>query len=115
MKELWTDRAELLTPPTEFGDTKCFANFVAWADDAEDFQRKVLRILEKDSWFVLSFEDCTTVARGDDVPEELAEQIETASTRPEDCIFGALHYYPSKLAWHLQVYATNEIATFLQR
>jgi hypothetical protein len=98
MKELWTAQVHLLTPPAEFGDTKCFTNLVSWADDAEDFQRKVSRILEKDSWFILSIEDCTTVARGDDVPEELVEQIETASTRPEDCIFGTLHYYPSKPA-----------------
>jgi hypothetical protein len=98
MKELWTALVELLTPPSETGNTKCFTNLVAWADDADDFQRKVSRILENDNWFVLSFEDCQTVAPGDDVPEELAEQIETAITRPDDCIFGTLHYYPSKPA-----------------
>jgi hypothetical protein len=98
MRELWTGRVELLTPPTELGDTKCFTNLVAWADDTEDFQNKVSRILEKDNWFVLSFEDCTTVAMGNDVPDELSEQIKTASTRPDDCIFGTLHYYPSKPA-----------------
>jgi hypothetical protein len=96
MKELWTALVELLTPANETGNTKCYTNVVAWADDAEDFQKKVSRILEKESWFVLSFEDCTTVTRDDDVPEELAEQIETARTHPEDCIFGTLHYYPSK-------------------
>jgi hypothetical protein len=98
MKELWTSLVELLTPPSEGGDTKCFTNIVAMADDAEDFQTKVSRILEKDSWFVLSYEGCATVTRDDDVPEELAEQIEMASTRPEDCIFGTLHYFPSKPA-----------------
>jgi hypothetical protein len=96
MKELWTAQVELLTPPSEDGDTKCFTNIVAMADNAVDFQTKVLRILEKDSWFVLSFEGCTTVTKDDDVPEELAEQIETASNCPEDCVFGHLHYYPSK-------------------
>jgi hypothetical protein len=50
MKELWTAQVELLTPPSEDGDTKCFTNIVAMADNAVDFQTKVLRILEKDSW-----------------------------------------------------------------
>jgi hypothetical protein len=40
MKELWTAQVHLLTPPAEFGDTKCFTNLVAWADDAEDFTRE---------------------------------------------------------------------------
>jgi hypothetical protein len=29
---------------------------------------------------------------------ELAEQIERAKLEPESCIFGTLHYYPSKPA-----------------
>jgi hypothetical protein len=31
MKELWTAQVHLLTPPAEFGDTKCCTNVVAWA------------------------------------------------------------------------------------
>ena len=98
MKELWTGLFELLTPPSETGDTGCFTNIVAWASNAEDFQAKVSRILEKDSWFVVSVEKCVTVGVGEDVPDELAEQIETAKTRPDDCVFGTLHYFPSKPA-----------------
>ena len=96
MKELWTGLFELLTPPSESGDTGCFTNIVAWAESADDFQAKVSRILEKDSWFVVSVENCATVGPSEDVPDELAEQIETARTRPDDCIFGHLHYFPSK-------------------
>jgi hypothetical protein len=98
MKQLWTGLFELLTPPSESGDTGCFTNIVAWATDVGDFRAKVARILEKDSWFVVDVEKCVTVSEGQDVPDELAEQIETARTRPDDCIFGTLHYFPSKPA-----------------
>jgi hypothetical protein len=98
MNELWTGRFELLTPPTEFGDTGCFTNIVAWAKDADEFQKKVSRILEKDCWFVVSGEDCVQVAKCDEIPDVLAEQIKTARTHPDDCVFGTLHYFPSKLA-----------------
>ena len=96
MKELWTGLFELLTPPSESGNTGCFTNIVAWASDVEDFQANVSRILEKDSWFVVSVKDCVPIAKCQDVPDELAEQIETARTRPDDCVFGELHYFPSK-------------------
>ena len=98
MRELWTGLFELLTPPSESGDTGCFTNIAAWANDAEDFQAKVARILEKDSWFVVNVENCVTVSEAEDVPDELAEQIDTAKTHPDDCIFGTLHYFPSKPA-----------------
>jgi hypothetical protein len=98
MKELWTGLFELLTPPSEQGDTGCFTNIVAWANDVEDFRTRVSRILEKDSWFVVAVENCVTVGECEDVPDELAEQIETAKTRPDDCIFGTLDYFPSKPA-----------------
>ncbi|HEV2135714.1 MAG TPA: hypothetical protein VGR47_15870 [Terracidiphilus sp.] len=96
MKELWTGLFELLTPPTEFGDTGCFTNVVAWADDADDFRAKVSKILEKYSWFVVSVENCVTVACVENPTDELAGQIETAQTRPDDCVHGTLHYFPSK-------------------
>jgi hypothetical protein len=32
------------------------------------------------------------------ITEELAEQIEHAKTQPGGCVFGTLHYYPSKPA-----------------
>jgi len=96
MKQLWTGLFELLTSPTKQGDTSCFTNIVAWAEDVDDFQTKVSRILEKDAWFVVSMEKCVTVTEWDDVPDELAEQIQTAKTRPDDCVFGTLHYFPSR-------------------
>jgi hypothetical protein len=95
---LWTGLFELLTPPSESGNTGCFTNIVAWANDAEDFRVKVSQILEKDSWFVINVEECTTVDKCEDVPDELARQIERAKISPEDCVFGTLHYFPSKKA-----------------
>jgi hypothetical protein len=98
MNELWTGRFELLTPPTEFGDTGCYTNIVAWANDAADFQAKVSRILEKDSWFVVAIDNCLPIDECEKIPDQLAEQIETARTRPDDCVYGTLHYFPSKPA-----------------
>jgi hypothetical protein len=37
----------LLTPPAEFGDTKCCTNVVAWAEDAEDFTATVSAFFAK--------------------------------------------------------------------
>jgi hypothetical protein len=47
MKELWTAQLHLLTPPAEFGDTKCCTNIVAWAKAAEDFTATVSAIFAK--------------------------------------------------------------------
>jgi hypothetical protein len=98
MNELWTGFFELLTPPSEFGDTGCFTNIVAWAEDAEGFRTKVTQILTKDSWFVANVENCVALSKCEIVSDELAQQIETAKSRPDDCIFGTLHYFPSKPA-----------------
>ena len=54
--------------------------------------------MEKDSWFVVNVDNCMIVAECEDVPDELAEQMETAKTHPDDCVFGTLHYFPSKPA-----------------
>jgi hypothetical protein len=45
MKELWTAQVHLLTPPAEFGDTKCCIIVVAWAEDDEVFTATVSAIL----------------------------------------------------------------------
>jgi 2-oxo-4-hydroxy-4-carboxy--5-ureidoimidazoline (OHCU) decarboxylase len=98
MKELWTAQVHLLTPPAEFGDTKCCTNVVAWADDKDDFAATVAGIFERRSWTILSVHQCKRVADCEVVIEELAEQIERAKMEPDSFIFGTLHYYPSKPA-----------------
>jgi hypothetical protein len=37
----------LLTPPAEFGDTKCCTNVVVWGEGAEDFTATVSAIFAK--------------------------------------------------------------------
>lgn len=47
MKELWTALVEMLTPPTDYGDTKCFTNVVAWPESPDDVAATISRLLEK--------------------------------------------------------------------
>jgi hypothetical protein len=98
MKELWAAQINILTPPAEFGDTKAFTNVVAWAEDAEDFRARVSSIFARRHWSILSVQQCKRAADCTAIQEELAEQIERARKQPGGCIFGTLHYYPSKPA-----------------
>jgi 2-oxo-4-hydroxy-4-carboxy--5-ureidoimidazoline (OHCU) decarboxylase len=98
MKELWTAQVHLLTPPAEFGDTKCCTNVVAWAEDEDDFTTTVTAIFNRRSWTILSVHKCQRAAECEAMIEELAEQIERAKLEPNSCIFGTLQYYPSKPA-----------------
>jgi hypothetical protein len=98
MKELWTAQVELLTPPSDVGDTKCFTNVVAWAEDPTDYSAAISRLFDESDCTVLSIEQCVRVADCTDIPNQLLAQIERARAHPEDCIFGALHYYPSRPA-----------------
>jgi hypothetical protein len=98
MKEVWTAQIHLLTPPAEFGDTKCWTNVVAWAENAEDFTAAISAILARRHWSILSVKQCQRTAECTGMIAELAEQIERAKSQPGGCIFGTLHYYPSKPA-----------------
>lgn len=99
MDDLWTAQVHLLTPPAEFGDTKCCTNVVAWGNSPADFASNVCTILGRRSWSVLSIVQCRRAsACGEEMLAELADQIEEARKQPGSCIFGTLHYYPSKPA-----------------
>jgi hypothetical protein len=98
MKELWTAQVHLLTPPVEFGDTKCFTNVVAWADGPEDYRATITPVLEKRHWSILRVQQCKRVSDCTGVIVEHAEQIEQARQKPGSCVYGTLHYYPSKPA-----------------
>jgi len=98
MKELWTAQVHLLTPPVEFGDTKCCTNVVAWADSAEDFHARIAAIFARRNWSILSVRRCQPAAECTATTEEHAEQLKRASMEPDSCIFGRLQYYPSKPA-----------------
>jgi hypothetical protein len=98
MKELWTAQIHILTPPAKFGDTKAFTNVVAWAEGAEDFAAEVSNIFARRHWSILSMQQCKRASDCTAIIEELAEQIEHAKAQPGGCVFGTLHYYPSKPA-----------------
>jgi hypothetical protein len=98
MKELWTAQVHLLTPPVPFGDTKAFTNVVAWAEDLEDFTATISVILSRRKWSVLRVQQCKRAVDCEGIGAELADQIERAGREPQSCIFGTLHYYPSKPA-----------------
>jgi nitric oxide synthase oxygenase domain/subunit len=96
MNDLWTAQVHLLTPPAEFGDTQCCTNVVAWGSSAAEFANNICTILGRREWSVLSIMQCRRASAAGAMMEELSEQIEEARKKPGSCIFGTLHYYPSK-------------------
>ena len=98
MLDLWTGRFELLTPPSEWGDTGCFTNVVAWAENEDDFRMKVSKIFQTYSWFVVDAESCKRIDDCENFSAEMSEQIETAKSNSNACVYGTLHYFPSKPA-----------------
>jgi hypothetical protein len=96
MSILWTAQVHLLTPPAEFGDTRCFVNVAAWGKSPADFAAHVSTIFSRRSWTVLSIMHCRRAEQNIIVSDELAQQIEEASKEEGSCIFGTLHYYPSR-------------------
>jgi hypothetical protein len=98
MKELWTAQVHLLTPPVEFGDTKCCTNVVAWAESAEDFHAIITTIFARRNWLILSVRQCQLAAKCTAMTKEHAKQVKRARSEPGSCIFGTLQYYPSRPA-----------------
>jgi hypothetical protein len=98
MKELWTAQVHLLTPPAEFGDTRCCTNVVAWADDADDFRKRIAFIFARRHWSILSVQQCKRTEDCTSMIEEHTQQIERARQQYGCCVFGTLQYYPSKPA-----------------
>ena len=98
MQKLWIGRVELLTPPTELGDTKAFTNIVTWANDAFQYRDRVASVLEEYGWSLIDVEECSAVSTRKDFDEEIAEAIESAKGNPDACIYSTFHYYPSKPA-----------------
>jgi len=96
MYALCTAQVHLLTPPNEFGDTRCWVNVVAWGTTPANFAENVCAILGRRSWTVLSIVQTRRTANLTTVADEVTEQIEEAEKQLGSCIFGTLHYYPSK-------------------
>ena len=98
MSILWTAQVHLLTPPAEFGDTRCYTNVVAWGNSPADFSNNVCTILGRRSWTVLSIMQCRRAANLTTDSYELNQQLDEAAKKEGCCIFGTLHYYPSRPA-----------------
>jgi hypothetical protein len=97
MKDLWIGRIEILTEPTEFGDTKAFTNVVTRAETPADFRQFVSTVCEKYYWSLIGIEECNPAAEVVGITnEELLEALEKAKDYLEACIFTTLHYYSSK-------------------
>jgi hypothetical protein len=62
MKELWTALVEILTPPSESGDTKCCTDVVAWAENPDDYRNRIALLFEKSDCSVIGIEKCATKA-----------------------------------------------------
>jgi hypothetical protein len=96
MNALWTAQVHLLTPPNEVGDTRCYTNVVAWGRTAAEFGANVTTILGRRAWTVLSIVQCRRSEQCILPSDEMTAQIEEAGRIEGSCIFGTLHYYPSK-------------------
>jgi hypothetical protein len=96
MNALWTAQVHLLTPPNEVGDTRCCTNVVAWGRNASEFGANITTILGRRGWTVLSIVQCRRAEQCIILTDEITEQIEEARKVEGSCIFGTLHYYPSK-------------------
>jgi hypothetical protein len=98
MKELWTGRVEVLTPPTDIGDTKAFTNVVTWARNSQEFRDQVESVFEEYGWSLIGVEECSPVSVDESLDEEMSEVVARARGIPEACIYTTFYYYPSKPA-----------------
>jgi len=98
MRELWTGRVEVLTPPSEFGDTNAFTNVVTWASNPHEFRDQVASVFDEYGWSLIGVEECSPVSAHDNLAPEISEAAERAKSYPKACIYTTFNYYPSKPA-----------------
>lgn len=96
MRELWTGRVEVLTPPTDIGDTKAFTNVVTWAMNSQEFRDQVGSVFEEYGWSLIGVEECGPVSVGVSLDEEMSEVVARAKGIPKACVYTTFCYYPSK-------------------
>ncbi len=99
MRQLWIGWVETLTEPSDGdGNTRAFTNVVAWATQESDYKATVISVFGGHGWTVLGVENMRPVDEALDFSKEVSEIIERAKSFPKACIFGTLHYYPSRPA-----------------
>jgi hypothetical protein len=96
MRELWTATVEVLTVPSDSGDTKAFTNVVTWASSADEHADSVRQVFEEYGWTVIGIEECRPISSCGWISKELADLVNRASDNPNACIYGTFHYHPSK-------------------
>jgi hypothetical protein len=96
MKTLWTAKVEMMTPPEESGNTKCFTNVFAWASDPEDFAATISRHLEQEGVSLIAIEASHAVASNEVFPEETQHFIDWVREHPGEFTTADRHYYPSR-------------------
>lgn len=95
MKTPWVGLVDLLTPPTECGDTKCLTHVFVWAETAEDYETKISQILAKEGMSVLNIEFSLPISDFDGISDDLAKYVDWAKDHPDDWLTSDRHYYPS--------------------
>ncbi len=98
MKEVWTGLAELLTAPSEGGNTRCYTNVFAWAEGLRDFAETVALQLEVEGISVVEIENPHPVTLDEEFPEETAPFLAWIRDNPGGFTTTDRHYYPSKTA-----------------
>jgi hypothetical protein len=97
-KEIWTGRVEVLTPPTESGNTKAFTNVVTWASNSQSYKDTVESVFEKYGWILIGVEEYGPLTANETPGGFVADAAERAKDNPLACIYSTFHYYPSKPA-----------------
>lgn len=97
MKEIWVAQVHIMTPPSAGGNTKCCTNVVTWANGPGDYKSRLISDFSERNWSILSIFGCKRITHCIAVNDELVRQVERAGTHPDRCVFGTLHYYPSRL------------------
>lgn len=97
-RELWAATVEVVTNPSDTGDTRAFTNAVSWASSASEYSAVVREVFESYGWVLIGVENCRPVSHSSEAGAELAELIQRAQSNPNACIYGTFHYYPSRAA-----------------
>lgn len=84
----WADEES----PTVF--RPAFTNVTTWADSAEEFRAKCVRMLESYGWNLLDVDRCAPFDEAAEYSEELHDMIERTRTNPNAIIYGTFYSYP---------------------
>jgi hypothetical protein len=96
MKGLWIGTVELLTEPSQRGNTRAFTNVIAWANELADYKETVESVVSKYDWTLVAVESARAIEDGEEFNQEINQIIASAKSNPNACMIATLHYYPSR-------------------